>query len=359
MRPRPITDPSPQDEQDLPCRTLTLGPVRLVLTQVSHVSPEAPASPASRLGEAARTTWTVQGQAPLLGPSAGCGAPMCRLALAWDGPLAVRLGPYSEDLRQGELMLWDSAQDLVAAPAGGERTVRVIAWELPRTLLTVSDEAWLALVGRPVPARWGPAALLARFLEGLAQQSRELTFPSAGLLGAALGNLTVALVADLAGTGTGAAPVPGHRAALLADVKRYVEDRPADPGLTPGAIAAAHHISPRSLHQLFRADGRTVGGYVRQVRLEHCRADLSDPRLAGLSVGEIRARWGFGDAAVFCRAFKRAYGMSPAAYRARHTPPSGTAAVLPLQSLAGAAAAPPRPVAGHAGPPARSAPAGP
>jgi AraC-like DNA-binding protein len=87
-------------------------------------------------------------------------------------------------------------------------------------------------------------------------------------------------------------------------------------------IAAAHHISVRYLHHLFQADGRTVCGYVREQRLERCRADLASPSLARQSVGRISARWGFPDAAVFGRAFKNAYGVSPGEFRRRSLRPS-------------------------------------
>ena len=58
-------------------------------------------------------------------------------------------------------------------------------------------------------------------------------------------------------------------------------------------IAAAHHISLRSLHQLFHDEGLTVAGWIRQRRLECCRRDLSDPALAARPVAAIAARWGF------------------------------------------------------------------
>ncbi len=42
----------------------------------------------------------------------------------------------------------------------------------------------------------------------------------------------------------------------------------AIPQLSPAAVAAAHHISLRSLHQLFHDEGLTVAGWIRQRRLE-------------------------------------------------------------------------------------------
>lgn len=240
------------------------------------------------------------------------------MALACDGPLTVRHGPSATPLRRGEMLLWESSGQLDAAPAAGEQAARVITWELPRHLLAVPDAAWPDLARRPVPAQGGPGALLARFLEGLAQQAEDMAVRSAEWLGSALVDLTAAFLTGLADTGAGTS-MPGHQAALLRNMKRYIEDHLDDPDLSPGAISAAHHISQRYLHHIFQKDKRTVGGYVRELRLEHCRADLSDPRLTDRSVGEIRARWGFRDPAVFSRAFKKAYGIPPAEYRARRT----------------------------------------
>lgn len=62
-------------------------------------------------------------------------------------------------------------------------------------------------------------------------------------------------------------------------------------------------------------DQRTVRGFLREQRWEHCRTDLADATHAGRTVGDVRARWGFQDDAVFCRAFKKFYGISPGEYR--------------------------------------------
>jgi AraC-like DNA-binding protein len=85
--------------------------------------------------------------------------------------------------------------------------------------------------------------------------------------------------------------------------------------LSPAAAAAAHHLSLRSLQQLFRDEGLTVAGWIRARRLERCRRDLADPALDARPVAAIAARWGFSSAADFSRAFRAAHGMPPAEYR--------------------------------------------
>ncbi|MCL2732147.1 MAG: helix-turn-helix transcriptional regulator, partial [Actinomycetia bacterium] len=205
----------------------------------------------------------------------------------------------------------------------------------------------------------GAAALLSSFVHGLATHPPSEEAPYSTWLGAAAADIATAFLAShaakprrasgprpaapaaqpapFARTAPSARPAPtSHPAApaarpartapsateaLLDGIKTYIEQHLSDPELTPTAIAAAGHVSLRYLHHLFQRDGRTVGAFLRERRLEHCRADLSDPALAAHGVCEIARRWGFRDAAVFNRAFKSAYGMTPGRYREQRLRP--------------------------------------
>ncbi|MET8996010.1 helix-turn-helix domain-containing protein [Amycolatopsis sp. NPDC004169] len=111
-------------------------------------------------------------------------------------------------------------------------------------------------------------------------------------------------------------PVSGELT-LVARIQAFIAGNLGDPGLTPETIAAAHHISVRYLQKLFQQEGRTVAGWIRRRRLEQCRRDLADPRLAGRSITAIAARWGFASPAHFSHAFRGAYGVSPRQFRRR------------------------------------------
>ena len=102
---------------------------------------------------------------------------------------------------------------------------------------------------------------------------------------------------------------------LLQKITAYIDLHLASPELSPGTIAAAHYISTRHLHALFRQAETTVSTWIRERRLERCRADLLDPVLADRTVAAIASRWGFADAAHFSRVFKTAYGVSPSELR--------------------------------------------
>jgi AraC-like DNA-binding protein len=151
---------------------------------------------------------------------------------------------------------------------------------------------------------------------------------SRGLLAPLIGTLTDALVAgdvreDDTQVGEGALDLMRaacrDRAGLdaapadarAAQVKRYIDEHIGDPSLSPATVAAANFMSLRTLQRLFRAEGLTVRGWIRQRRLAGARRDLRDPRWADASIAQIAHAWGLPDAAHFSRLFRAAYGASP------------------------------------------------
>ncbi|MGC5013917.1 helix-turn-helix domain-containing protein [Streptosporangium sp. DT93] len=116
-----------------------------------------------------------------------------------------------------------------------------------------------------------------------------------------------------------AAPA-AHPHQLLARIHVFVERHLDDPRLSPAMIARAHNISDRSLYRLFQDESVTVSQLIHRRRLERCRDDLADPGNRDRPIHAIAARWGFGAAAHFTRAFRAAYGLSPREYRHRYAP---------------------------------------
>lgn len=77
-------------------------------------------------------------------------------------------------------------------------------------------------------------------------------------------------------------------------------------------IARAGGIHPANLVRGFRAHLRcSPGEYMRRLRLEHARNALSSER----AIAEIALEAGFYDQSHFTTAFRRQFGMTPAAYR--------------------------------------------
>jgi AraC-like DNA-binding protein len=103
--------------------------------------------------------------------------------------------------------------------------------------------------------------------------------------------------------------------AHLGRVERFVKQNIGNPALSLEMIAAACNISVRYLHTLFHGSGTSIAQWIRDMRLESCRAQLSEPSRRD-SISEIAYRWGFSDQAQFSRHFKARYGITPREMRA-------------------------------------------
>jgi AraC family transcriptional activator of tynA and feaB len=100
-------------------------------------------------------------------------------------------------------------------------------------------------------------------------------------------------------------------------IHRYVESHLSESSLGPAEIASSTGISVRHLHRLFLVTGSTLGEYIRSRRLRGCRADLANPSMRERTITEIAFFWGFSDSAHFSHAFRKEFGISPRAFRAR------------------------------------------
>lgn len=184
----------------------------------------------------------------------------------------------------------------------------------PRSLLPMRPRDAKALIGTPIPGHRGAAALLSEFVRGLPGAVDQGDAVQRSRLGAiALDLLTVVLAAHT-GRGTVSVATADNRT-LLDRIDLFIEGHLHDPGLTPPAIAAAHHISLRQLHKLFETREETVRRSIRRRRLERCRQDLLDPAFAMRPVYAVGLRWGFVDAAHFNRSFRDEYRVTPGEFR--------------------------------------------
>jgi AraC family transcriptional activator of tynA and feaB len=202
-------------------------------------------------------------------------------------------------LRAGDLVAWDSV-----------RPARFAVLEpLRKQTLLIPRARFRQLLPRPelVTARRVPAtpttAVLRGFLDALPADGLD---PAAAF---AAGNAALELV----GAALGSVVMPSRaatrdavRVRIRQHIEAHLDDREA---LRPQRLAAAHAISVRTLHALFRDGDDTVGAYVRRRRLARARADLI--RAPWPSVTAVAHRWAFSDAANFSRAFRAAFGVPP------------------------------------------------
>jgi AraC-like DNA-binding protein len=164
---------------------------------------------------------------------------------------------------------------------------------------------------RPLTARalrrGTPGGAVSAFFTSLFDATRVGGEQPAVLLPHAIGLLCSA--ASFAG---GAEPAPAAAAALARErVLEFLRRHLADPSVDADAVAAACHVSRRTLYRILGPDG--VATRLRRMRIEQARAMLL--REPGRPVTSIGFACGFDSESGFHRAFRAATGMTPGDYR--------------------------------------------
>jgi AraC-like DNA-binding protein len=105
--------------------------------------------------------------------------------------------------------------------------------------------------------------------------------------------------------------------ALLSEARQYVRQHLDRHDLSPDQIAAAIHVSRRTLYHAFELAGETPQAMVQRLRLERCRDVLSHAGGQGPSITQLALEFGFADPAYFTRVFRQRFGSTPSQYRAQ------------------------------------------
>ena len=233
---------------------------------------------------------------------------LCQIYLTRHGRTRLRQSGRSAELGVGDLAVIDPAAPLEVLTTD----TRYLTLLVPRPLLGLDSEDLDRLSGQRIDGSTGAGALLTSLLRTAVRAIGTFAEEEASHSGTAVTELVSALLSSRL-------PRLSPEDALRSRIRAYINANLAAPGLDPRSVAAAHHISVRRLHQLFRPEPLTVAALIRHNRLEGCRADLTDPGRQHLSVTAIAARRGFTDAAHFSRLFRAAYGCTPTEHR-RKTP---------------------------------------
>ncbi|WP_264924490.1 AraC family transcriptional regulator [Streptomyces sp. A012304] len=187
---------------------------------------------------------------------------------------------------------------------------------IPRRAMALTDGQARDL-GRRAPFADGAVApLLVPFVRGLADAPAYAPATAVHLAGSVAELVALLAVEDIdSGPRDGGA----ERGQLVRGIRAHVDGRLWDRELTPGAVAAAQHISLRYLHKLFEGHGSTIGRWIQHRRLEEARRELARPGLYDTTVAAVARRWGFASATHFSRAFRAAYGVPPSDWREERT----------------------------------------
>lgn len=187
----------------------------------------------------------------------------------------------------------------------------------PRTLLPVRDKQLRELT----LAAFSPADPYGGLVSGLVEKLTRHLDAYESVRDTRIGTAFLDLLSLAVATRLdriSAVPAESRQNATILRIQAFISHHLADTSLSPAMIAAAHHISVRSLHKLYEAQEQTIAASIRRRRLERCRQDLGNSALGDRPVSAVGARWGFQDPATFSRAFRAAYGMPPGEYRAAH-----------------------------------------
>ncbi|MBG0857701.1 helix-turn-helix domain-containing protein [Streptomyces spinoverrucosus] len=219
-------------------------------------------------------------------------------------------------LGAGDLVVYSTSRPYTAVVEAGRDPAGSVVVQIPRVMVPVSSSRVDRILAARMSGREGVGGLLAGFLTHAATD----TVPCRPADSRRLGNVLVGLITAWLAHHLDAAdqtPAETRRHIQFLEIEDFISRHLGDAELSPATVAAAHHISLRTLHRLFHnhAHGATVASYIRRQRLARARRDLGDPRLSGRPVHAIAARWGFPRPADFTRAFRTMYGCTPTEYR--------------------------------------------
>jgi AraC-like DNA-binding protein len=233
-----------------------------------------------------------------------------KLSLMLGGEALIVQDDREAVLRAGDFAIYDSARPYTVV---GDDAFHMLVCMLPRDVIGLSQEQIARITATRIAGQEGIGWAMAPFLKRLAELAvREEIHGDQHRVVESVVDLVESLCASRVDDD---APRGGSRTELLLRIRAYIETNLADPALSPSAIAAATFVSKRYLHKLFEVEEVSVSRWIRERRLERCRAELGDPRHRDDTVTSIGVRWGIPDSAHFSRLFREAYGCTPTEFR--------------------------------------------
>ncbi|WP_373457471.1 helix-turn-helix domain-containing protein [Pseudogemmobacter lacusdianii] len=208
--------------------------------------------------------------------------------------------------RGGDLVTLDMTQTVSTMSSSYLSNDLVIPRRKLAPLLVYPD----AHGGRVHDARLPLVSLLRSHLAALTEAAPKLT----DLQMADLQPATIALVAATLNGVVSEDIAPEVRSSLLLPIRKFVDAHLRSPDLGLPHIAAQFGLSRSTVYRIMKPVGG-VSAFILERRLRACRADLRRPELRHKTISEIMLGWGFSNPQSFSSMFRRAFGMSPRAFR--------------------------------------------
>ena len=229
------------------------------------------------------------------------------LQICLSGRHGPRDGGSEDEAGTGDMFISDLAQRQATSASDYACLNLTIPRRLLAPMLRAPDEQNL----RRIAGRQPLLALFRSHLESLYRNVPALRRAEAE----AIVTPTLELAAAVLNAEVAEENAAAVRMALTGEIRRHIDARIADPGLTAESVSAAFGMSQRKLYYLFEPHGG-FAHYVQAERLRRCRAELIAPGHRHESVAEIAERYGFVHRKSFIRAFRRAFEMTPREMRA-------------------------------------------
>lgn len=239
------------------------------------------------------------------------------ISMPLDARVSTRQGGHVAELDPGSFVFLSAAKPFSASVAGAHPDDVCSAFLIRISGPLLRERAPLLddCCGLPLRIKTGAGRIMQTLFdlalsEGAALSHTQLSGFNDMLL-AAISNVAIE------SSETGERHPPRQRALdrVREEAMAYILCQLSNPALGCGQIAQHCKVSERYLQTAFASADTTVGGFIRETRLQQCRASLSNPGLRDTSIIDIALRWGFGDAPYFSRAYKARFGKPPSAER--------------------------------------------
>jgi AraC-like DNA-binding protein len=219
-----------------------------------------------------------------------------------EGGEHIEFGGERYTVAAGDTFVWDSSK---ATKFEVYESLHKVALAMPARLLSHTVLSALDRVPRKFGASSGSRHLLGNLIGAVADEEfDDAEVEAETILDAVNAFVMGALPIEVA-------PEKGLQAQQRQEIQRYVERHLSDPSLSIEHIALEHRVSKRYLHWLFRGEPMTLNEFIIFRRLERCRRELLNIKLAHLHVSQIAYTWGFANVYHFSKRYRALFNESP------------------------------------------------